>query len=112
MTNLIMNSLIHGFEYQEEGKITINASLKGGEIHLHYEDNGVGVSVENQAKIFDPFFTTKRGFGGSGLGLHVVYNLVTHTLNGHITMNSKPGEFMAYDITFPLQEGLRHEKQV
>ena len=112
MTNLIMNSLIHGFEYQEEGKITINASLKGGEIHLHYEDNGVGVSVENQAKIFDPFFTTKRGFGGSGLGLHVAYNLVTHTLNGHITMNSKPGEFMAYDITFPLQEGLRHEKQV
>jgi signal transduction histidine kinase len=110
MTNLIMNTLIHGFEHKEEGKITINVSLKEGEIHLHYEDDGVGVSVENQAKIFDPFYTTKRGFGGSGLGLHVVYNLVTHTLKGHITMNSKPGEFLAYDITFPLLEGLRHEK--
>lgn len=110
MTNLIMNSLIHGFEHREEGKITISAFLEGGQIHLHYEDNGVGVPVENQAQIFDPFFTTKRGLGGSGLGLHVVYNLVTHTLNGSITMNSKPGEFMSYDLTFPLHEGLRHDK--
>lgn len=111
ITNLILNSLIHGFENREQGSITISAGLEDGNIHLHYKDDGVGIPEEHQSRVFDPFFTTKRGLGGSGLGLHVVYNLVSHTLNGNINMQSTPGKGTAYEIIFPAQEGISHEQK-
>jgi signal transduction histidine kinase len=103
VTNLVMNSLIHGFEGIEEGRIIINVSEEDGNLMLHYTDNGVGMNPGTVKKIFDPFFTTKRGKGGSGLGMHIVYNLVTQKLNGHIECASMPEEGVAFKITIPIE---------
>ncbi|MBF0099756.1 MAG: PAS domain S-box protein [Desulfobacterales bacterium] len=92
ITNLIMNSLIHGFEHSEQGEISINILLENNELIFHYHDNGCGMDQETVQKIFDPFFTTKRGQGGTGLGLHVVYNIVTQTLGGQIMCLSQKGQ--------------------
>lgn len=86
-SNLIMNSLFHGFENIEYGEINIDVSKRGNnEIEFLYRDNGVGVPSDIADKIFDPFFTTKREAGGSGLGLHIVYNLITQSMDGSIKL--------------------------
>ncbi|MGL4369722.1 MAG: ATP-binding protein, partial [Spirochaetota bacterium] len=64
-------------------------------------DNGIGISEENISKIFNPFFTTRRGSGGSGLGLNIVYNIVTQTLRGSIECGSEPGKGTTFTIIFP-----------
>ncbi|RLA70044.1 MAG: hypothetical protein DRG09_04230 [Epsilonproteobacteria bacterium] len=87
-SNLILNSIKHGFEAEEDGEdnvIHISMSLTDQFI-LVYQDNGKGISSENEKKIFDPFFTTKRGQGGSGLGLHIIYNLITKQLGGTLKL--------------------------
>lgn len=84
ITNLIMNSLLHGFENIQQGLISIRAEEQQDKVLLHYHDNGCGLSPEGQHKIFDPFYTTKRGYGGTGLGMHVVYTIVRQRLQGHI----------------------------
>ncbi len=101
ITNLALNSLIHGFEDKENGTIDLKVVKENGNIKINYSDTGHGISEENLTKIFDPFFTTKRGYGGSGLGLHIVFNLVTQTLGGSIECNSKEGEGAEFIIEFP-----------
>lgn len=101
ITNLALNSLIHGFEDKENGGIDLKVVKDNGNIKINYSDTGHGVSEENISKIFDPFFTTKRGYGGSGLGLHIVFNLVTQTLGGSIDCHSKEGEGTEFIIVFP-----------
>jgi C4-dicarboxylate-specific signal transduction histidine kinase len=88
ITNLIMNSIFHGFENIENGSINITAKTIDAEIHICYQDNGCGMSPLALTKLFDPFYTTKRGQGGSGLGASLVYNLVTQGLNGRISASS------------------------
>ncbi|MET3116709.1 PAS domain S-box-containing protein [Undibacterium sp. GrIS 1.8] len=88
ITNLTSNSLLHGFEHIEKGHISIKAQLLNEEIILDYQDNGHGMTAETQVHLFDPFFTTKLGQGGSGLGLYIVYNLVTGVLGGRISIHS------------------------
>ena len=84
-SNLILNSVKHAFE--EAGDNVITISVKSADpFIIHYEDNGKGISSEHEKKIFDPFFTTKRGQGGSGLGLHIVYNLITRQLGGTLKL--------------------------
>lgn len=100
LTNLVLNSAIHAFEGRDSGNITITATLEAGFVNLRYADDGVGMDEASKKRIFDPFFTTKRGRGGSGLGMHVVFNLVTRTLAGSITM-PKTASGMAFDIRFP-----------
>ncbi len=78
VSNLVMNSLHHAFAPEQSGTITVGARLNGNVVELTYRDDGSGMSDEVRARVFEPFFTTRRGQGGSGLGLHVVYNLVTH----------------------------------
>jgi len=102
LTNLVMNSLLHGFEDIEKGQITITVRNDDHSIILHYEDNGKGMTPEHQKKIFDPFFTTKRGSGGSGLGMHLVFNLVNKKLNGEIHCTSTVGEGTFFTITVPM----------
>ena len=104
ISNLVMNSLIHGFEGIEEGEITFDAAEDKGSVILTYRDNGKGMDEKTLAKIFDPFFTTKRSQGGSGLGMHIVHNLVTQTLKGTIACKSKPGDGMMIDIRVPMRE--------
>lgn len=99
-TNLIINSIIHGFDGIENGTITISAKLKGERLHLHYQDNGVGVPQNKLPQIFDPFYTTKSGTGGTGLGTHIINELVTDTLNGTIVAHSEVGQGLSYDIEF------------
>ncbi|MGD9212596.1 MAG: PAS domain-containing sensor histidine kinase, partial [Desulfobacteraceae bacterium] len=102
MTNLLMNSLIHGFENIDEGIVTIQIERSDDTAQIEYRDNGIGISKENMEKLFEPFFTTKRGQGGSGLGMHVTYNLVTQTMKGTLTCFSSPGEGTRFVLSFPL----------
>jgi PAS domain S-box-containing protein len=105
LTNLIMNSLLHGFEGVEAGTITLNVTVEQDQCLLRYRDNGIGMSEENLSRIYDPFFTTKRAHGGSGLGMHIVYNLVSRRLEGRIDCRSAPGEGTEFLIAFPSAQG-------
>lgn len=101
LTNLILNSLTHGFEGKDAGTVSIRVQRTGNSIELECSDDGAGIPPEHLPRIFDPFFTTKRGQGGSGLGLHIVYNLVTRTLGGRIQVHSVPGAGVSFTLTFP-----------
>ena len=103
VTNLVMNALDHAFEAKPEGTIaiTVEAAPDGGEIDLCFQDDGKGIPRAALEKIFEPFFTTRRGSGGSGLGLHIVFNLVTQSLGGRITVDSVEGEGTTFHIRFP-----------
>ncbi len=102
-TNLIMNSIIHGFDEVDAGKITLSIAQNGDNIlHISYNDNGMGMDNETLTKIYDPFFTTKRNSkGGTGLGMHIVYNLIVQTLGGKIECASTPGKGTTFIIKAP-----------
>ncbi len=102
ITNFVFNSLTHGFEEKEEGLITLDIWEEEGDLFIIYKDNGKGMEEITLKKIFDPFFTTKRGQGGTGLGMHIVYNLVTITLGGQITCQSSSGNGTQFSIRIPL----------
>ena len=102
ISNLVVNSLIHGFENTDQGKIVIDISQENDTVVLKYSDNGKGIEKDHLAKIFDPFFTTKRGKGGSGIGMNIVYKLVTQKLNGHIECASTPGVGTTFTIQIPI----------
>ncbi|MGD8230569.1 sensor histidine kinase [Vibrio sp. TRT 1302] len=101
VTNLIMNSLIHAFDDGEKGSIEIRVSESDNRIHFIYSDNGKGLSEEDAQRLFDPFFTTKRNQGGSGLGAHLIHNLITRKLGGSVSVETKLGEGLRYIIDFP-----------
>ncbi|MBN2897694.1 MAG: cache domain-containing protein [Clostridia bacterium] len=101
LTNLIMNSLIHGFEGIDKGHIIIKFEVINDTYHLTYSDDGVGISKENLGKIFEPFFTTKRSSGGSGLGLHIIYTVATQQLGGTINIESDVNQGIEVLIRFP-----------
>jgi PAS domain S-box-containing protein len=101
ITNLVMNSLLHAFDGAAQGKMTVDVSAAGGGCVMRFADNGKGIPPEHLKKIYDPFFTTKRGHGGTGLGLHVVFNLVTRTLGGRIECASQMGRGTVFTISFP-----------
>ncbi|HIJ84063.1 MAG TPA: GAF domain-containing protein, partial [Magnetococcales bacterium] len=100
LVNLIMNSLLHGFENKATGTIRITGALKDLDVVLTYADDGQGMTEDTVKRLFEPFFTTKRGQGGSGLGMHVVYNQVTQKLAGSISCCSEPGNGVMFRITF------------
>ena len=109
ITNLTLNSVRHGFRKKEKGNITITAKTKchserseeSSHLLLQYKDDGTGISKENLPKIFDPFFTTNKQIG-TGLGLHIVYNLVTQKLKGNIKCESKEGKGVLFTINVQL----------
>jgi signal transduction histidine kinase len=108
LTNMVENSLVHGFEGGRAGRIAIRAAQEGDMVTLDYLDDGAGMDQDTLAKLFDPFFTTKRGSGGSGLGAHILYNLATGALGGSVRVDSAPGEGLRYHLKFP--RSLRVEK--
>jgi PAS domain S-box-containing protein len=101
ITNLVENSMIYGFEGIESGDITISVAVANDIVSLSYSDNGVGMKKKTVKQLYEPFFTTKRNQGGSGLGMHIVFNLVTHKLKGTIECHSAKGKGTRFDITFP-----------
>jgi signal transduction histidine kinase len=108
LTNMVMNSLVHGFEEGQAGRICIRAAQDGEMVTLEYLDDGIGMDQDTLGKLFDPFFTTKRGSGGSGLGAHILYNLATGALGGAVRVESEPGNGLRYYLKFP--RSLRAEK--
>lgn len=101
-SNLILNSVNHGFDENDKGKVLIEVYEKNTSIIIRYRDDGIGIDNEALKLLFEPFYTTKRGEGGSGLGTHLVYNLVTGSLKGKITVKSQVGKGLAYLIKFPV----------
>ena len=102
LSNLIMNALIHAFDHREGGTITITAvDQPGGAVELTVADDGCGIPSDTLGHIFEPFFTTKRGDGGSGLGLHIVFNIVTQRLGGSISVESLVGIGTRFTIICP-----------
>jgi PAS domain S-box-containing protein len=101
MTNFITNSLMHAFPDARDGTLSITAHEDGGDVVLVYADDGVGIEPASLARVFEPFFTTRRGSGGSGLGLHVVHNLVTQRLGGSIEVRSEAGRGAEFTVRFP-----------
>ncbi|MDY6898140.1 MAG: HAMP domain-containing sensor histidine kinase [Cyanobacteriota bacterium] len=103
ITNLVMNSLIHAYEPEDSGLMLINfyQEQHSSSLFLEYTDDGKGIATENLQKIFDPFFTTKRNQGGSGLGLHIIFNIVNQKLSGTIECESKLGLGTKFMIKIP-----------
>ena len=102
VTNLVMNAISHAYPNGESGQLSLKVwAAESGEICLQFKDDGVGIPAEHLARVCDPFFTTKRGSGGSGLGLHIVYNLVTQQLCGRIKIDSVVGEGSCVSLYFP-----------
>jgi signal transduction histidine kinase len=102
ITNLVMNAIMHAYDPGQAGTLRIRVTAEAGQLRLDFSDDGKGISADIIGKIFDPFFTTRRGTGGSGLGLNIVYNLVTQTLKGSIACESEPGKGALFRIECPL----------
>ena len=100
--NLVINSLLHAFEPGATGKITISAQQQEDIITLIYSDDGCSLDDESKAHLFEPFFTTKRGKGGSGLGAHIVYNLVTQRLKGSIELITNQAKGKSFKVVIPV----------
>ena len=101
ISNLVINSVIHAFSNQQTPKIRINYQQQQEKVVFEYQDNGKGVPPELHQKIFEPFYTTKRGQGGTGLGLNLVFNLVTHKLKGKLTFSSDENQGVRFTLTLP-----------
>jgi signal transduction histidine kinase len=103
VTNLVINSIIHAYQDGDTGELRFDIRDELGQLIIEYKDNGCGMPAELMGKIFEPFFTTRRAEGGTGLGLHIIYNLVTQKLKGTIECNSTQGFGTTFTISIPLQ---------
>lgn len=102
INNLISNALVHAFEGRATGVITLSARDAGdANVEIVFRDNGVGMSDEVLRHVFDPFFTTKMGRGGTGLGMNIVYNIVTGVLGGSIAVKSLPQQGSSISMVLP-----------
>jgi len=100
-TNLIMNSLNHAYAPEDPGSINITVTQANDLVLLTYNDDGKGMEESVLKKVFEPFFTTKRGNGGTGLGMHIIYNLVTMKLQGTIDVSSVVGQGSTFKLILP-----------
>jgi signal transduction histidine kinase/DNA-binding LacI/PurR family transcriptional regulator len=103
ISNLVANALLHAFEGRDVGNMWLTTRVLGSDwVEILFRDDGVGIAREHRARVFDPFFTTKLGQGGSGLGLNIVYNLVTVALGGRIHLVSESGHGAAMVMQLPM----------
>ncbi len=103
LSNLINNACLHGFEGRPYGSIRVVGMDKGDEVMILVSDDGVGMSDEIQQRIFEPFYTTKLGQGGSGLGMNIVYNMVTGILGGKVQIFSHKNKGTQIELKLPKQ---------
>jgi signal transduction histidine kinase len=102
LTNLFLNAVNHAFADGRPGTIRFDAKARSSDdIEIIFADDGAGMTPEVQRQAFNPFFTTRRSEGGTGLGLHIVYNLVTQQLGGRMMLDSKPGQGTTFRIIIP-----------
>lgn len=114
LTNLIQNALLHGLDGRQEGRVRVAARRDPEtpeQVLIEVSDDGVGMSPAVVARIFDPFFTTRLGQGGSGLGLHIVHNIVTGVLGGQIAVDSREGQGTRFLLTLPADAPLGEAPQ-
>lgn len=104
LQQLLSNSVIHGFRDNQNNEIEITVERNESSLIIDYYDNGIGVDKSIKKRIFDPFVTTKRGEGGSGLGMHLVYNLVTQALGGSVYFDDQSSKGTRFIITLPLTQ--------
>ena len=105
LNQLLDNSLRHGFPANSQGQITIRVTPEPPNLLLVYQDNGIGLDNETRRQLFEPFFTTKRSSGCSGLGMHIVYNLVTRLLSGQIQCDDADEGGLRIRLVLPLEPG-------
>jgi len=109
--NLIQNSITHGFEnFKGNARITVLLEVIKEDLIIEYSDNGKGIPQDLIGKVFEPFVTTKRNAGGTGLGLNIVYNLVSQKLQGKIQIQSQEDLGVKFIITMPLEYRKKEEK--
>lgn len=108
VSNLVMNSIMHGYPDGRAGLVLIKVARTDDSVRIVYSDDGDGIPPSILGRIFDPFFTTKRGEGGTGLGLNIVYNLVTQRLGGSIRCESEQGLGCAFILLIPFSGGVTH----
>ena len=102
LTNLFLNSVAHAFPDGKAGSVNIQAREAGKDsVEIVFSDNGCGMSLDVRRRAFDPFFTTRRDQGGTGLGLHIVYSIVTNRLGGRLNLDSEPGRGTRIQIILP-----------
>jgi signal transduction histidine kinase len=101
LTNLFLNSVVHAFPEGRAGSIIVEARQVRDDVDIFVSDDGVGMTEEIQRRALDPFFTTRRNEGGTGLGLHIIFNLVTQQLGGRLTFESRLGWGTRFRITLP-----------
>jgi signal transduction histidine kinase len=101
-SNLIINSIHHGFEDRGSGHIQITGRVLKDSVEIVYRDDGIGIAPEFHHKVFEPFYTTKLGQGGSGLGMFIVFNLTHAALKGDIRLESAVGEGLTLTLTMPV----------
>lgn len=107
-SNLLMNSYIHGFKDGSlPGTISCQLHYAEHEVKVIYTDTGIGMSADVKRQVFEPFYSTNRAAGNSGLGMHIVFNLVTHRLKGKIQCHSDVGDGVTFTITFPINDSSR-----
>jgi signal transduction histidine kinase len=107
LTNLMLNAAVHAFPDGAQGTVRIAAQAAGkGNVEVLFSDDGCGMSAEVKRQVFDPFFTTRRDQGSTGLGLHIVYNIVTNRLGGHINLEARPGAGTKIRIIMPREAPL------
>lgn len=102
LINLINNSLLHGFENQDEGIILIKVEPQEHALKLTYKDNGRGIEEALLPKIFNQYYTSKPQEGGSGIGLYLVKTIIEKKLKGSLYCTSQPGEGICFEIELPL----------
>jgi PAS domain S-box-containing protein len=102
LTNLFLNSVAHAFPNGRDGTVDIKVRESGQDnVEVLFSDNGIGMSLDVRRRAFDPFFTTRRDQGGTGLGLHIVYSIVTNRLGGRLDLDSQPGGGTQIQIILP-----------
>jgi signal transduction histidine kinase len=109
VSNLVTNSIVHAFHDGQSGEMRLNVSQRDDVLLMTYRDNGEGVTDEVCEHIFEPFYTTSRATGSTGLGMHIVFNLVTQ-MGGSIEVENHEGEGVTFQIelpvTFPTEVGV------
>jgi PAS domain S-box-containing protein len=102
LTNLFLNAVAHAFPDGRPGVVDIKVRESGKDnVEIIFSDNGCGMSLDVRRRAFDPFFTTRRDQGGTGLGLHIVYSIVTNRLGGRLDLDSEPGGGTRIRIILP-----------
>ncbi|MDB5604771.1 MAG: putative sensor histidine kinase with a domain [Bradyrhizobium sp.] len=102
LTNLFLNAVAHAFPDGRPGAVDIQVRESGKDnVEIIFADDGCGMSLDVRRRAFDPFFTTRRDQGGTGLGLHIVYSIVTNRLGGRLDLDSQPGRGTRIQIILP-----------